>query len=252
MIYLTNSVGASLTLPLTMGWTDVNLTKNVPIENLTLGGGVLAGNQALKPRTFTLSGSLYYGTVDLNHAAYDEIKQFLQHAPVEVCRYDNRYIKAYPTQFDMKGLDLDIELETKISFIAPDPLFYGTHVEFNDQDIATSTLLTLPNDGSINAKPTIHIEITSGSIEDISISGNGFLIEIDGIFEADDEITIDCKDFTVMEKELYGDWVSIITLVGDDFLVYGFELIPESNYVTIDGTGTYTMDITIEYRHTWL
>lgn len=252
MIYLTNELGASLTLPLTMAWTKVPLGINVPVTKLSRGGGVVSGNQALQPRAFTLEGSLFYGDVDLNHAAYDEIKQFLQHTPIEVSRYDDREIVAYPTKFDMNGMDMDIELQVKIDFIAPDPLFYGTAVSHEEDSLSGSTTFTAPNDGTYNAKPLIHLMVTSGSFTGLTISANGFIIEIDGVFEADDEILIDCSKFTVEAKELYGSYVSIITLAGDDFLVYGFELIPEENSVTINATGTYTLDITMDYRHTWL
>ena len=252
MIELTNALDATLTLPLTMTWDVVPLQKSVQIEKLTRGGGVIAGHQALQPRSFTIWGSLYYGTAALNHVAYDEIKKFLEETPIEVNRYSDRNIIAYPQNLKMKGLDLDVELEVSISFIAPDPLFYGISLEHTEEDLSDGTAFTVVNDGTANAKPLIHIDVTSGSLDDLTIKANGFTIAIDGIFEADDEILIDCKDFTVQAKELYGNYLSIITLVGDDFLVYGFELIPESNTVTITATGTYTIDATFTYRNVWL
>ena len=252
MIELTNALGAELTLQLTIGWDVVPLNKSVQVEKLTRGGGVVAGFQALQPRSFTVWGSLYYGTAALNHAAYDEIKEFLQQTPIEVNRYSDRNIIAYPTNIKMKGLDLDDELEVSIGFIAPDPYFYGEELIHEELDLSDGTVFAVANDGTANAKPVIHIDVTSGTFTDLTITGNGFTIEIDGIFEADDEILIDCKNFTVQAKEQYGEYVSIITLVGDDFLVYGFELIPESNSVTITATGTYTLDATITYRNVWL
>jgi len=252
MIELTNALDATLILPLTMTWDVVPLAKNVQVEKLTRGGGIVAGFQALQPRNFTVYGSLYYADVDLNHAAYDAIKKFLQQTPIEVNRYDDRNIIAYPTNFKMKGLDQDIELEVSIGFIAPDPFFYGEELIHEELVISDATPFAVANDGTANAKPVIHIEITSGSLTDLTISANGFLIEIDGIFEADDEILIDCKNFTVQAKKQYGEYVSIITLVGDDFLVYGFELIPEENSVTITATGVYTLDATLTYRNVWL
>lgn len=252
MIYLTNSLGASLTLPLTMAWTKVSFEKNIAVAKLSGGGGVIAGPEALQPRTFTLDGSLYYGDIDSNHTAYDQIKAFLCHTPIEVCRYSDRNIIAYPTSFDMTGMDLDTELQVKIGFIAPDPLFYGSLLTHNEESLSGTTTFTVENDGSYNTRPVIHLQITSGSISGLTISANGFIIEIDEIFESDDEILIDCKNFTVQEKELYGSYESIISLAGDDFLVYGFELIAEDNSVTIGGTGTYTLDVVIEYRNVWL
>ena len=253
MIELTNALDATLTLQLTMGWDVVPLNKSVQVEKLTRGGGVVAGKQALQPRTFTLWGSLYYGTAALNHVAYDEIKKFLQETPIEVNRYDDRNIIAYPTNFKMKGLDLDVELETSISFIAPDPLFYGIEVEEDELGIHDGTAFTLANDGTVNAKPSIYIKVATGSITgDLTITANGFPIEISGAFAALDEILIDCKNFTVQSRTPPAAYASIITDVGDDFLVDGFELIPESNSVTITATGVYTLDVTFTYRNVWL
>jgi len=252
MISLTNAKDSTLTLPLTMTWDAIPLAKSVQVEKLTRGGGVVAGFQALQPRTFTLHGSLFYGSVALNHAAYDEIKKFLQETPIEVCRYEDRDILAYPTKYEMKGLDRDIELNLSIGFIAPDPLFYGVQLVHDEEDLTDGTAFVIANDGTVNSKPVIHISLTSGSLTDLAISANGHTIEIDGIFEADDEILIDCDKFTVQAKELYGEYISIITLVGDDFLVYGFELIPEDQSVTITATGVYTLDATFTYRNRWL
>jgi len=164
MIELTNALGAELTLQLTIGWDVVPLNKSVQVEKLTRGGGVVAGFQALQPRSFTVWGSLYYGTAALNHAAYDEIKEFLQQTSIEVNRYSDRNIIAYPTNIKMKGLDLDDELEVSIGFIAPDPLFYGESLVHEELDLSDGTVFTVANDGTANAKPVIHIDVTSGYV----------------------------------------------------------------------------------------
>ena len=152
----------------------------------------------------------------------------------------------------MKGMDADIELDVKINFIAADPFFYGTALEHSEEDISSSLEFEVENDGTRNALPTIHITVTSGSLYDLTISSGNYLIEIDSIFEADDEIIIDCKNFTVEAREQYGEWESIITLVGDDFLVSGFEIIPEPVDVTVSASGTFTLDVVLNYRNTWL
>ena len=91
MIVLTNSKGSTMTLPITMGWTKVDIQKRAEVNELALGGGVIAGRLTYTPRSFTLSGSLYIGDKVANNDFYDDLKKFLEFQPIEVDRgYDRQ------------------------------------------------------------------------------------------------------------------------------------------------------------------
>jgi hypothetical protein len=104
MIYLTNSLGSTMTLQLTMGWTKVNHAIKVNAERLVTDGAVFAGS-SVEPKNFTLEGSLYYKTKQANLEHFDDLKRFLQHTPIEVNRGDGRHILAYPTSIDADWMD---------------------------------------------------------------------------------------------------------------------------------------------------
>ena len=81
MIVLTNTKGSTMNLPITMGWTNVNIQKRAEVNELALGGGVIAGRLTYTPRSFTLSGSLYIGDKVANNDFYDDLKKFLEFQP---------------------------------------------------------------------------------------------------------------------------------------------------------------------------
>ena len=125
MIVLTNTKGSTMNLPITMGWQKVDIQKRAEVNELALGGGVIAGRLTYTPRSFTLSGSLYIGDKVANNDFYDDLKKFLEFQPIEVDRGYDRHILGYVTSLSCNGMDDDAELELSIGMIAPNPFFYG-------------------------------------------------------------------------------------------------------------------------------
>jgi phage-related protein len=245
MIRMTNDTGATLSLPLTMGWQKVSLSKTVSVQGLVTGGGVVSGYcDGYAPRDFTLSGSLFYGSKASNLAGYDELKRFLSHSPIEVERND-RFVVAYVTGFDCNGLDDDDELELSVSFVAPDPFFYGDEVTEEALAVTTSATVSIEVEGTSPTEPIITIEVVSATAENISISTENYVIDLAGDYEVGDVITIDCKRFLA---DLNG--ASIVGFLGDDFLIDGFVLLVGNNDVTIEADGT--IDVLLKYRTKWL
>lgn len=244
MIVLTNSKGSTMNLPITMGWPQVDIQKRAEVNELALGGGVIAGRLTYTPRSFTLSGSLYIGDKVANNDFYDDLKKFLEFQPIEVDRGYNRHILGYVTSLSCNGMDDDAELELSIGMIAPNPLFYGVEV-IHEVLGATGTVSdTIIAEGSVPADLKIHVEITSLTASSLSISIGEYDLAITGDYVQGDVLEIDTKNFTV---ELNG--ASIINSVGDDFLVYGMKLLPDENSVTITLTGT--ADVSFLYRPQW-
>lgn len=241
MINMTNSLGISFSLPITIGWDKVAIQKRAEVNELAQGGGVIAGRLTYMPRSFNITGSIFVGEKVANNTFYDELKNFLRYEPIEISRGYDRHILAYMRGIDCNGMDDDAELELNISMIAPDPFFYGAEV-LEEMDAPGTSPITIS--GNVGTQPTITVIVTSALAEDLAISIGDYVIDILGDLVLDDVIVINCKDYTVT---LNGD--SIIGSVGDDFLINGITLFPGESNVIIEMTGT--ADVAFLYRPLW-
>ena len=238
---LTNRLGSTFELPLTMSWTKVNHSIQIESERLTGDGSIFTGS-SIEPRSFTVDGSLYYKTKSANRTKIDELKHFLKYAPIEVNRGDDKNIIAYPNTFDAEYLDDDVEVILSIGFTALDPYFYGAIQSF------TSTL-TAPDSIAIEplseAYPVITLAIT-GTCTDPTLSCDGQTIVIAGEYTTG-TIIVDCKRM----RATY-EGVGIIGAMNDAWLNSSFILTQDSTSVAFTATGSYTVDVTIDFRPRWL
>jgi len=244
MIKMTNSSGISFDLPITFDWDSVNISKRAEVQELALGGGVISGRLSYLPRSFKLKGNLFVGTSVENNAFYDSLKLFLSYEPIEVSRGNNRYIKGYIKSYDCTGLDLDAELQINISMIAPNPFFYGPEV-IEEMSVISTETSTITVDGSIANYPIITVIIDSTIASGLSIEINDYIFELTGDLVVGDIVEINCKTFGVT---LNG--ISVITSVGEGFLIGGIKLSPNDNSVIISLTGS--AEVSILYRPLWI
>jgi len=238
---LTNRLGATFELPLTMALTKVNHTITVESERNTGDGSVFTGS-SVDPRPFTIDGALYYKTKSANRDVIDELKHFLKYAPIEVDRGDSRNIIAYPTSFNAEYLDDDVEITLSIGMTALDPYFYGAYQTYEQT-------LTLPDSIAVaplsEAYPVITLAIT-GTVTDPTLTADGQTIEIAGEYTTG-TIIVDCKRM----RATY-EGVGIIGAMNDSWLTDSFILTQDSTSVAFTATGSYSIDVTIEFRPRWL
>lgn len=244
MIVLTNSLGSSFELPLTMDFDQVNINKRAEVQELALGGGVISGMLTYMPREFRISGSLFIGDREENNAFYDSLKQFLNHEPIEVTRGYNRYLLGYLKGLECRGLDLDSELELSINMIAPNPFFYGSKIT-EDFNVSYSRNMNISVDGSIETYPEIVVIVTSSTASGLKIDIGNNQFELTGELLIGDVIKINCKDFLVTLNGL-----SVIRSVNESFLINGLRLLPSNNNVIIELVGS--ADVSVSYRSRWV
>ena len=238
---LTNRLGASLELQMTMSWTKISHAISIDSERLTGDGSVFTGS-SVDPRSFTVTGSLYYKTKTANREKMDELKHFLRYAPIEVDRGDDRNIIAYPSSFDAEWMDDDIEVSLDIGFTALDPYFYGAPVTVEQTLTAPDTIAVAPDN---EAYPVITLDIT-GTCTDPTLTCDGQTLAIAGEYTTG-VIVVDCKRM----RATYGG-VGIIGAMNDSWLTDSFLLTQDSISVAFTATGSYTIDVKIEFRPRYL
>jgi len=243
MITLTNALGSTMELQLTMGWTKVNHAVTVNAERLLGDGSVFTGS-SVDPKTFTLEGSLYYKTKEANLEHFDDLKRFLTHTPVQVDRGDGRDIIAYPTSLDADWMDDDDELGLTIGMTALDPFFYGPPI-LVEQTLTANAGIAVEPLGNIPAMPLVTMAIT-GTVTDPALTCGDYLMEIVGTYTTG-TIIVDCKRM----RATYGG-VGIIGAMGEDWLTKGFLLTPDSESVAFTATGSYSIAMAITWRPRYL
>lgn len=248
---LINSKGGTLNLPFTMSWTSVPMSYNIPVSKLDNGRSVRAGKVTPNPMSFTVKGNLYEGgsTYNLvkqnNRAKVDEIKAFLLHQPVEVEKFEGRRIISYVQSYNEEWMDDSQEVELSIGFLAIDPYVYGEPASFIIHNVSPDRYTTLVLGGSMKVSPVITMTLVSGTPTKVTISTGGYKLEATITLVAGVPLVVDC---TKMVAIMNG--VSVIGAMGDEFLIYGFELVPGDNPLEIQTVGG-AVDILVEWRPRW-
>jgi len=234
MVRLTNALGAEKVLPRTMSFRRVPLDIEVPSQPLYgLDGDVRTGKTTLRPRQFVLEGSIYYPNKERIRQELDSILSFLMHPPVEVYRqhYHDRFLKAYPMGGLQDWLDAGAELQLRIPMVALDPYWYGQEVEMTVTGTQTITV-----DGTAPTHPFI---ATTGPVSNLTVYNalTGKDIVVNG---ATGIVEVDNAQFTVSVSG-----TNRLDLINENWLLYGWELLPGDNVIT---TNT---PITVTYRPRW-
>jgi phage-related protein len=230
VVRLTNALGAEKILPLTMSFKRVPLDFDVPIQPLSgRDGAVKTGKTTLRERQFILEGGIYHNT----RQELDSILSFLMHPPIEVYRqhYHDRFLKAEPLGAPQDWANLDRELTLRIPMIAMDPYWYGQEVV--EQITGTQTITV---DGTAPTHPLI---ATTGPVSNLTVYNalTGKSVVVDG---ATGIVEVDNARFTVSVSD-----INRLDLVNENWLLYGWELLPGDNVIT---TNT---PITLIYRPRW-
>jgi phage-related protein len=234
VIRLTNALGAEKILPLTMSFRRVPLEIDVPSQPLYgRDGDVRTGKTTLRPRQFTLEGSIYYPNKERIRQELDGLLSFLMQAPIEVYRqhHHDRFLRACPLGTPQEWIDLGAELSLQIPMVAPDPYWYGQEVT----ETITGTQ-TITVDGTAPTHPLI---ATTGPVSNLTVYNalTGKSIVIDG---ATGIVEVDNDQFAVTVSG-----ANRLDLVNENWLLHGWELLPGDNVIT---TNT---PITLTYRPRW-
>ena len=236
MIRLTNALGAEKVLPLTMSFRRVPLDIEVPSQPLFgLDGDVVTGKSTLRPRQFTLEGSIYHPNKERIRQELDSILSFLMHPPVEVYRqhYHDRFLKAYPMGGLQDWLDAGAELQLRIPMVALDPYWYGQEV--------TATVSGTQTIEVAGTAPTYPVIKTTGSASSLTVTNTltGKVFTVTGASGVI-EVSCDPRDMTV---KIGG--ANRLDCIDEDWLIGGWALLPGENQIT---TNT---PITLTYRPRW-
>ena len=229
MIKLINALGATKTLPIGVGWRSIPHDRNVPIERLH-GKGVRVGREAITPRSFILQGSIWYPSVSQTEEEADALIAFLQHSPIEVYRKhtDDRYMVAYPTSIPQDWVN-GRELNIRINMIAPDPFWYGAEV--------TSDSLTIEVGGNAPTYPLL------------TLTASGNVTVTNTLTEQVVEVTAILNDVIVVDNdrmEVTVNGVKKLSAVSDAWLINGFNLLPNTNILTVSNAVLQT-----KYKPRW-
>jgi phage-related protein len=241
MITLINSLGSTLTLPVTMSYTDTSYDYKVDAERLTGDGAVFTG-KSLEPRAISLEGSLYYKTPASNQAKIDELNRFLRYSPIEIDRGDGRRIKATPQSHSYKWLDGGVEVEAKLGLIAHDPYFYGTPQEFS-KTVSGADAIAMAPDGE--GYPVITLTIT-GSCTDPTLTLGAQVVAIAGTY-ASGVIRLDCAKMLATYNG-----AGIIGAMNDAWLANSLIISYDDSSMAFTATGSYSIDVKIELRPRYL
>jgi len=193
----------------------------------------VTGKPRRRPRAFTLEGSIYHPDKSQIEQEADALLAFLMQMPVKVYRqhYHDRYLLAYPQGAAQDWLAAGAELQLKIPMVALDPYWYGPEVELTLSGTQTITVA-----GNAPAIPFIR---TTGSASGLTVSNQttGRQVVVSG---ASGVIGVDNVNHVVTI-----DGAERLDLVNDEWVLYGFELIPGDNLISTSA------QITMTYRPRW-
>ena len=235
MIKLINRLGQVRILPVTFSVSRIPLEVQVPTQSLYgLDGAVKTGKSTIPPRQLILQGTVITDNKQDTRQEVDSLLPFLMAAPLHLYRHheDTRFLQVYPTGAPQEWLTWDTEVNLRVPLLALDPYWYGAKVE---ESLPAGTT-TLEVEGTALAHPVI---TTIGSVETLTVKSltNGYEIKIVG---AGGAVEVDTLDYTVTVGAQ-----SAIDLANDEWLLYGFELLPGTNQIQ---TNT---PITMTYRPRW-
>ena len=234
MIKLVNRLGAQKVLPVTFSLTQIPLDIQVPYQPLYgRHGAVQTGKATMSPRQFAIQGTIIHRSKANTRQELDALLPFLMEPPIEVYRHheDTRHIRAYPLGGPQEWLTGDAELRLRVPMIALDPYWYGPEVELTLSGTQTITVA-----GNAPAIPFIR---TTGSASGLTVSNQttGRQVVVSG---ASGVIGVDNVNHVVTI-----DGAERLDLVNDEWVLYGFELMPGDNLIS---TST---QITMTYRPRW-
>lgn len=245
-IKLSNRRGATLILPSTVSWRRVPLGITVPsVANAHGHGTVVVGPSRVEARQITLSGPIFYVPKERIQEEADRIIRFLMEPPIELYWDTERRLIGYPTGVPQEWIDARAELTLNISFVIPDPYFYGSEVVVS---WPAATIRQVEVAGTAPTLPVVRFSVTAaGSGLQLTNSTTGHVLEIEGEYYAGDVVEVHTATFEVALTRA-GVTEPIIDRLSDTFLATGFELVPDTNMLQYSGPAA---DVQLTYRPRW-
>lgn len=234
MIKLINAKAEVKILPPTISIPRMSLDLDTPTQNLQgRDGSVQTGKTTIRSRQFALEGSLYHPNKSEIESELDSLLAFLMQSPLRCCRTKNseRYLTIIPQGTPQDWLDRGAEIRIRIPVEAHDPYWYGDEVELTLSGTQTITVAgnapTTPFvETTGNASNLTVVNATTG--KQMVVTGVNGKIRVDGV---NDKVTV--------------DGVNQLDRINDEWLAYGFELLPGDNFIS---TNT---EIKLTYRPRW-
>ena len=233
MIKLINARGIERLLPETIILKQIPFGISLPYQRLVgRDGAVATGRPTREPRQFALEGRIYYPEKERIEQELDALLSLLAHPPVKVYRLYTRarYLTAYPLGAPQDWIDKGAELGISIPMIALDPYWYGPAAEVG-----------------VTGTNTVHVDCTAPVIPVIStvdsVSGLMVVNQTTG-----QQVTVSKAGRIVVDNEHFSilvDGEPALDAVSEDWILYGFELVPGDNVITTN------VPINIVYRHRW-
>lgn len=246
MIKLVNRMGAEWRLPPTILFKRVPFTVHVPHQTIAGGdGAVRTGKESVQPRQFVLEGRIYYpGRKARIRQELDGLLPFLMQPPIEVHQH-GRFLRAHPLGAPQEWIDEGAELGLQLPMVALDPYWYGAEVTLTE---TSATAWEVEVDGTAPTPPVVRIEVTaSGTDLLLTNSTNGRTLVVEGPYLAGDVVTVYTATYEATLTRA-DETMPIVDALGDEFVLAGFELEPDTNVLTYTGPAA---DVTLTYRPRW-
>lgn len=193
----------------------------------------------LKPRLVRVSGTLQGLSKDDADRIREMVAGFVYRAnPLCLYRHElsERYMLVFARSIEhayVTGRYKARLFTLNIEFRAPEPFLLGP-----EQSVSIDTgTADVQNLGTAPVSPVVTVR---GPMADpvITNTTTGQVIELGVNLGAEDSVVIDCDKFTAVKGDL-----SVIGVLGADFLAGGFSLAPGMNTITVEGTGTPDVQI---------
>lgn len=246
MIKLVNKRGAEWRLPPTILFKRVPFTVHVPHQLLVGGdGAVRTGKVTVQPRQFVLEGRIYYpGDRERIRQELEGLLPFLMRPPIEV-HHHGRFLRAQPLGAPQDWIDEGAELGLQLPMVALDPYWYGAEVTATEENV---TAWQVEVDGTAPTPPVVRIEVTvPGTDLLLTNSTNGRSLLVEGSYLVGDVVTVYTATYEATVTRS-GETSPIVDALGDEFVLAGFELEPDTNELTYTGPAA---DVTLTYRPRW-
>lgn len=235
IIKLVNAKGEVKILPPTISVPRMSFDIDTPAQDLQgRDGSVPTGRTTIRSRQFALEGSLYHPGKSEIESELDSLLAFLTHSPLKFYRnkHSERYLTITPQGLPQDWLDRGAEIRIRIPVEAHDPYWYGDKVELTLSGTQTITVAG-------NAPTTPFIE-TTGNASNLTVANAtaGRQIVVTGV---NGKIRVDS-----VNDKVTVDGVNQLDRINDEWLAYGFELLPGDNLFS---TNT---EIKLTYKPRWL
>lgn len=219
---------------------------SVPVVELE-SGNTLAGSPVRRPARATLRGTLLAANYDAAQAVLQSWMRFLSHGPLELrLRDGGPMLLVLPEELDDSGTVISKAVRFEVPLIAVDPVWQGNRFTNIRNITASSTAMTITNDG-VGVRPEIIIQgsgsgASSSNHPKLTNTVTGQSLEYRGRLASGQTLTIDCERYTAKLGN-----VGVLNSMSEEFLIGGFSLAPGANNIVVQraaDSGNFNLTIT--------